>query len=71
MLNGLVYIIDDTMTVYMERFHNANSIRNCEHLMWILLYILQILKIRIQRLDIPYTYLYLYKDDSLRQGGAM
>jgi hypothetical protein len=45
MLNGSVCIIDDTMTVYMERFHNANSTRKCEQLIWILLHILQKLKI--------------------------
>jgi hypothetical protein len=45
MLNGSVCIIDDMATVYMECFHNANSIRKCEQLMWILLHTLQKLKI--------------------------
>jgi hypothetical protein len=45
MLNSSVCIIDEMLTVYMEFFHNANSIRNCGQLMWILLHILQKLKI--------------------------
>jgi hypothetical protein len=44
-LNGSVCIIDDTMTVYIECFYNTNSTRKCEQLLWILLHILQKLKI--------------------------
>jgi hypothetical protein len=40
MLNGSVCIIDDTVAIYMERFHNTNFIRKCEQLMWISLHIL-------------------------------
>jgi hypothetical protein len=40
MINGSVCIIEDTMIIYMEHFHNANSTCKCEQLMWILLHIL-------------------------------
>jgi hypothetical protein len=45
MLSGSVCIIDDTMTVYMEHFHNTSSIHKSEQLMWISLHILHKLKI--------------------------